>query len=138
MLNHIGHGYNRTRLKSIFLFDLRECAHLAAQAFFHAVKGNHQAFDLYLCLLHQDWERFFNRFAGGGNVLNDDNSVAILELAAQENAYIAVILHFLAVGAVTDLLAVKRAVGDGRGHAQGNALVGRAEQHIEIVPKIFP
>ena len=60
-----------------------------------------------------------------------------MKLGTQQVAGIgAVVLHFLAVAAVLNFLAVKLLQSNGGNDGQRNALVGRAEYHIEIQAEV--
>ena len=110
-----------------------ECALLAALTNFHAVERHHEALDLNVGGSHQDGMRLLDGLARGGDVLDDDDAVAVAQLGAQQVAGVgAVILGFLTVGAVTNLLTIELGNAHSRDDGQRDALVSRAEDYVEI------
>ena len=98
------------------------------------IHRNHEAGELDVGGGAQDRNGFADRSARGGHILDDEHAVAVLQLATNEKSALTVILGFLAVEAELNLAA---ALGERHRHGndQRNALVRRAEQHIEAFGK---
>ena len=106
VFHNIRHADNGCCWEAVQPLNVIQCAFVTLAAL-HSVEGNHEAFAFNFPLCFDDGEGFLNGFAGGGDVLNDDNPVAILDGAAEQDAGIAVILGLLAVGAVFTILFIQ-------------------------------
>jgi len=138
MLGHLGHGHDARHGEPVLGLDFLLRGGDAALADLHTVEGDDQTLDLDVGGIHELGVRLIDGLARRGHVLDHHHAVAILELVAQHAALIgAVILDLLAVGAVTDLLAIQLVHSDGSDHRQRDALVRWAEHDVEIQAEVI-
>ena len=138
VLGNLGHVDDGGSREAVELADLVKRALFAALANFHAVEGDHQALNLNIGCSHEDGMRLLDGLAGSGNVLNDEHAVTVAKVGTQEVAGVsAVVLGFLAVGAVANLLAIKFADAHGGDDGQRNSFVGGAEDDVEVKAEVI-
>src|SRR5699024_2699343 len=131
IFDHFFHRNDRICRESVSFLNLFQRA-LGSFSALHAVQGYHQALDLHIALCLDDRECFLDGFSGSGHILNDHHTVSVLDLAAQKDSCIPVILHLFPVGTVPSIHTVQLADRHGSGNAQRNAFVCRSEEHVKI------
>ena len=135
IFHHFFHAHDGGGGEAVQLTDLLKGA-LFSLSSLAAVQGNDQPLDLHIRLCPDNGEGFFDGLSGGGHILNDHYPVTVLQLASQKDSRVSVVLDLLAVGAVTDVLAVQLADGHGGGHRKGDSLIGGPEEDVEVQPVI--
>ena len=97
-----------------------------------AVEGHDEA-DGLCAVGAEESERLGGGRAGGEYIVDDDDALAV-RVGADEHAALAVVLDLLAVEAPGNVAVVAAGEGHGRGAHEGDALVGRPEEEIEVEP----
>lgn len=128
---YLSHRNERTGADAEILIQFFDGG-LAVHPFFHPVHRYDQPRDGDIGGFLQQRQCFTHRGARRDHVFRDDHAVAVFQFAAHHVAAFAVIFGFLAVEAVTHILAVERVQGNRGGGGQGDAFVGRAEQRIHF------
>ncbi len=130
------HGDDGVGVDAVLLLHLLDGG-LVAGALFHPVHRDDEGADVHLGGALQHRQALADGGAGGDDVLNDGDPVAVLQLVAHHGAALAVVLGLLAVEAVVHVLPVLLVEGDGAGYRQGDALVGGAEQGVHLVGQVL-
>ena len=126
------HSDERMHLDAELLANFHDRGLARGRADLAAVDRNEHIGHLHIRAAFQHRHGFADRGACGNYVLNDNDTVPVLRLVANDAAALAVVLCLLAVeekGLINPVIAGKRAGNRGR---QRDALVRRAEHRVEI------
>ena len=98
---------------------------------------DNQSDNLYPRRRTQDRQRFPHGGAGSGYILDNQNSLSIARLMADEAAALSMVLQFLAIKGERDIPAMLPRQRHGRRHRQRDSLVSRPKQRV-IAPRQMP
>ena len=132
----VRHGDDGVDVDAELLLDLHDGGLAGMLADLAAVDRDEHIRDAHLGSGLQDRNGLAHSGAGGDDVLDDDDAVAVLRLVADQGTAFAVVLGLLAVeevGLVDVKVAGERPCCGGD---QRDALVGRAEHRVEVIPAV--
>ena len=129
-LNDILHGNDGIHRNAVLLIHGLHGGLVALQRTLHAVYGDDHTRDVHVCRTLELGINLSHCLAGGHNVLDDDNTLAVFQLLADKHAALAVILDFLAVEAEVHGFPVLVGECHSCGSCQRDALISRPEQGI--------
>ena len=132
-LLHVGDGEHR---EAEFGFDGLHRGRVGILGLLHAVHAQYQADDLDVRLGLELRDDLAHSGAGGHHVIDEQDLHAVRKLRADHHAAVAMVLLLLAVEGVADLHAMGGRQRDGGGHAQRDALVGRAEHGVDVLGQV--
>ena len=129
-LTHIGDGEHR---EAELCFDCLHRGHVGILGLFHTIHGKHQANDLHIRFGFELGNDLAYCGACGHHIVDEQHLHTVGQLGADHHAAVAMILLLLAVEGVADFHTVVGSQSDCGGDAQRNALVGRAENGVDVV-----
>lgn len=125
-------GDDSVDLDAELLVDLHDGGFAGNLAYLAAVDGDEHIVDFHIAAAVEDRHGLAHGGAGGDDVFDDNNFIAVLRLVADEAAAFAVVFLFLAVEEVGLRDAILVIEGRGGGCGKWNTLVRRAEHGGEI------
>ena len=117
-------------LESVVSLDLSNGRNLRIISLFLSVQSNDETNHLRIEVL-EDAQRLADSSAGGDDIINDEDALA-LHGSTDDLAALTVVLLLLSVRAVSDVLAVFFADCDCCGYGKRNTLVGRSKENVEL------